>query len=207
MKKHDVSAFLGLMTSIAALYGQSLPEAVVEIYWNALQGFELSEVKAALQAHVKQPDTGQFMPKPADILRFLEGSGHTQALQAWSAVARAIREVGSYPSVVFDDPLIHAVIQDMGGWITLCQVLLKDLPFRERDFVARYLGYVLRPPPAYPRQLTGIVEHQNRLQNNESPPPLYLGDLEKALGVYHSGESLRYAITALPLSGIQEVLK
>jgi hypothetical protein len=38
-------------------------------------------------------------------------------------------QVGAYQSVVFDDPLIHLVLEDLGGWIKICSTLIKDLIF------------------------------------------------------------------------------
>ncbi|MBW2022943.1 MAG: hypothetical protein JRI51_08820, partial [Deltaproteobacteria bacterium] len=41
---------------------------------------------------------------------------------AWAAVIRALRQFGGYNSVVFDDPVITAVIKagPWGGWTGLC---------------------------------------------------------------------------------------
>jgi len=66
------------------------------------------------------------MPKPADIIRAIKGNSQTQSLQAWSKVEDAIRLVGPYRSVVFDDLAIHGVLQEMGGWVKLCQALGKN---------------------------------------------------------------------------------
>ncbi len=49
----------------------------------------------------------------------LGGSTQDAALAAWSKVDRAVREVGPYQSVAFDDALIHRVLFEMGGWIPL----------------------------------------------------------------------------------------
>jgi hypothetical protein len=59
---------------------------VVEIYWNGLQTYSFDEVNAAINAHVRNPDTGQFMPKIADVERFLHGNTGTRAMAAWVAM-------------------------------------------------------------------------------------------------------------------------
>lgn len=198
MKASDLCEFTRVLTSISTLYGKPMSKPLMELYWAALQGFDLSAVKQALQAHVNHPDTGQYMPKPADVVRFLQGDSRTQALQAWSQVLRAIREIGSYRSVIFEDPVVHAVIQDMGGWISLCQVLDKDLPFRERDFTARYVGFIHKPPAHYPKQLLGSFAHQNAIQGYPAEPPVCVGDPQKALQVYRQGQGANPLYSALP---------
>jgi hypothetical protein len=189
MQASDQPEFLRLMASLGSLYGKPMDKPLVEMYWGALQRFELSEVKQALQAHIHHPDTGKYMPKPSEVVCQLQGTGQTQSLQAWSKVSEAIRGVGGYESVVFDDAVIHAVIRDMGGWIRLCQVLNSELPFRGRDFEARYAGYVGHPPAEYPRQLIGMLAHQNGLPEPSMDTLVCIGDKQKALAVYAQGQT------------------
>jgi hypothetical protein len=187
MQPTERAAFRQLLVGIGMLYGKSLHESVLAIWWQAVKHREFNAVKAALNAHVTNPDNGQFMPKPADVARYLEGSRESQALQAWSKVMDTLHRLGSYATVVFDDALIHAVIEDMGGWIHLCHMLTKDVPFRANEFEKRYAAYVLHPPTRYPKQLIGWGEQQNRMGGYEPNPPLLVGDAERALRVYQRG--------------------
>ena len=52
------------------------------------------------------------MPTPADLIVLIQGDRHSHALNAWGQVVTAIRTVGRYDSVVFDNPIIHCVIRD-----------------------------------------------------------------------------------------------
>ena len=183
----DMPDFINLMTGLCVIYGKSMNKALADIYWRALQRFDLPAIKDAFQAHVDNPDTGQFMPKPAEVVKYLEGSTSTQAMQAWTRVERAIGSVGSYRSVVFDDPLIHAVIADMGGWVQLCKTDVKELPFKANEFAKRYASFVLHAPQTYPRQLTGLLEQQNGQLGFKPEPPALIGDKQKALAVYQHG--------------------
>ena len=199
MKASDLPAFTRVLSRLSGLYGQAMSPGSVELYWSALQTFELTAIKQALSAHTLHPDGGKFMPKPAEVVRALQGDSRTQGLQAWTKVAQAIREVGSYASVVFDDPLIHAVIRDMGGWITLCEVKIDELPFREKDFVVRYAGYVGYPAPPYPAQLTGRLAHQHQLQQGMAEAPVCIGEVAKAQFVYQQGQCSAPSYARLPL--------
>lgn len=175
MQTRDSIAFRQLLTGIGMLYGKTLHENLIDIYWQALKHLEFSDVNAALQAHVQNPDKGQFMPKPADVIEYLQGSSEAQALKAWSIVAKAVRTEGGYRSVIFADHLIHAVIRDMGGWIALCQSKTSELPFIAREFEKRYRALLLHPPADCPRQLVGIYEQQNRLNGYLPPEPILIG--------------------------------
>ena len=179
MQLTDKKAFQQLLTGVGLLYGKTLHAAVLAIWWQALKHCEFNEVSAALNAYVVNPDKGQFMPKPADVIEYLQGSSETRALTAWTQVVKAIREEGSYRSVIFDDPLIHVVIRDMGGWIALCQSKTSELPFLAREFERRYRVLVLHPPADCPRQLAGIYEQQNRLSGFAPPEPVLIGNPKK----------------------------
>lgn len=74
------------------------------------------------------PEGNRFMPKPGELIAALEGNATQQAQQAWTKIINAIRHVGGDATVIFDDPLIHSVLHDMGVWIRLCGMYSKDEP-------------------------------------------------------------------------------
>ena len=164
MKPTDITQFAMLMAGLGKLYGKTISEDLSELYWNSLQAFSWEEINRAVKRHVNNPDTGQFMPKPADITRHIIGSAENMALRAWSKVNSSIRSVGGYDSVAFDDPVIHAVILDIGGWIQLCHANIKQLTFLAIEFQKRYRGYLENPVPHYPPYLMGMIERDSQLQ-------------------------------------------
>lgn len=190
MKPTDMPAFAKLWTRLGLRYGKALSEYLIESYWQELQAYDFSEIKEAVRAHLLNPDRGQFFPQSADIVRYILGDTETQALRAWSKVNKAIRHIGSYQSVVFDDARIHAVIDDMGGWIYFCRADEHQLPFQAKEFQKRYAGYVLHPPLVYPRLLTGRTAWQNSQYGHPEPDPILIGNSEKAQLVSQQGESL-----------------
>ncbi len=188
MKASDFKAFYSLLQAIAAMYGRDLTPGVIALYWQGLQAYDLAAVREALNRHVNNPDTGQFMPKIADVHKMLQGSTQDAALTAWSKVDRAMREKGPYQSVIFDDPLIHRVLHEMGGWVQLSNQSEKEWPFVRNEFVNRYRGYRARSEvPDYPPALIGIAEVTNRQHGFEIAPPLLVGNVTTAQRVMRQG--------------------
>lgn len=187
MTSTDQQPFVLLMTSIAELYGKKLSKPLLDIYWRCLEPYSLALIRTALKAHILHPDGGQFMPKPADVLRIIHGNSETQALQAWGKVLQAIRMVGSYDSVVFDDPVIHAAIMELGGWVELCHSDTKSLVFIGKQFEKIYSGYLHRKPSHYPKQLSGQIKQQVAHSGYFPKTLRLLGDKVKALEVWQSG--------------------
>jgi len=202
MKSDDMNVFAQLLTTICALYKHHMNELTMELYWQALCEFELTVVKQAFQAYINHPDTGQFMPKPADVLRYLNGGSETQALQAWSRVQQIMRDVGSYDTLVFDDAILHRVIEDMGGWIRLSEKTVQEMNFLAHEFKKRYAGYVLHPPESYPRQLTGRLDWQNSQLGHENQPPLLVGNAQKAEQIYRQGRAATLSTPVIPLLSV-----
>lgn len=161
----DKERFFALIADVSAFYRQDFSVFAGRVWWEALKPFDYAAVADALNRHCVNPDVGQFMPKPADVVRMLEGSTQDAALVAWAKVDRAVRVVGAYRSVAFDDALIHRVIAEMGGWIALGSKRDDEWPFLRNEFVNRYRGYRMRSEvPAYPKILVGIAEAQNSLE-------------------------------------------
>lgn len=184
----DRPLFAKLLTRLGILYDKTISTALLDIYWNALLPFDIEAIKSAFQSHVQNPEGGQYMPKPADVVSYLQGSHATQALGAWSQVMNALYRFGSYHSLIFDDPCIHAVISDMGGWVHLCETTQRELPYRAREFEKRYAAYLCRPPVCYPKQLNGRLAAQQNAIGNLNEPPLLVGDVHKAQQVYQQGQ-------------------
>lgn len=202
MAPADRVAFAKAMLAMGEVYGRTFSEPTVELYWRALERYAASDVLAAFDRHVLDPDHGQFMPKPADIVRQIDGSGDSQAMRAWTKALTAVRRVGVYQTVVFDDWRIHAVIADMGGWLALGTIVDDELPFKAREFEKRYRGY--RAEAAYPRRLIGRIEAENAAKNHPVDPPVLIGDPARAALVYQQGDERRaLQLTAMPVTLLQ----
>lgn len=188
MTPKDSDAFTRLIADVHAFYRAPCSDFAIRVWWEAMKPYDLAAVQDAMNRHCVNPDTGQFLPKPADVVKMLGGTSQDAALTAWSEVDRAVRIVGNYRSVVFADPVIHRVLHDMGGWIQLGTKTNEEWPFLRNEFVNRYRGYRMRSEvPEYPPVLIGMTEAQNSKQGFGSEPPVLLGDPTKARRVLAGG--------------------
>lgn len=162
MHDSDKSKFATLIYGMGEYYGKEVTQGVAKIYWESLKVHDYDTVSNAATRHMEDPDGGQFMPKVADFKRIIESSKQTQAMTAWAKVDKAIRRVGPWESVSFDDPIINRVLSDLGGWISLCETKTeKDLEFRMHEFKKLYQAYSLHGLDDYPKQLTGMRQAHN----------------------------------------------
>jgi len=188
MHDSDKSRFGAILIGIADYYGKPLSPGVIALYWEGLKHFDLRAVEKALWEHTQNPDTGQFMPKIADVVKMLQGRTTDQAAIAWSKVDQAVRRVGTYRDVVFDDPIIHRVIDDMGGWIKLGTLTEDEWQFFGNQFRTRYQGYRIRNEvPEYHPVLIGIANAQNGKNGIKGQEPILIGNEAKAAQVRLGG--------------------
>lgn len=188
MKNQDKPEFAALMAALGEYYNREISPGLIGMYWQGLSHYDMAAVREALNMHMQNPDSGQFMPKIADIAKMLGGSTQDAALRAWAKVDKAVRSVGVHADVVFDDALIHRVIHDMGGWIALGHKTEDEWPFVAREFENRYRGYRVRSErPEYLPVLIGIAGASNRRGNFEIQPPILIGNAEAAQAVMLEG--------------------
>lgn len=196
MQSNDSGQFKAALQKVFALYDKNLSTVLLEVWWDALQPYALADVTRALTAHVRNPDSGQFLPKPADVIKGITGGSANSSHQAWTKVDSAVRRKGPYVSVAFDDPIIHRVIADMGGWIRMCSHDNESWPFVQKEFESRYRGFSAQGGVTeYPSKLIGIAEDQNsregvrmslELQHKTNAVAL-IGDASKAEAVLSGG--------------------
>lgn len=188
MQLSDTDRFRELIAGVHDFYSKDLSEFAMSVWWEAMRPYDIQAVSMAMSRHLANPDTGQFLPKPADVVKMLGGRTQDRALMAWAKVDKAVRSVGTYESVVFDDPVIHRVIHEMGGWVGFGQKSEDEWPFVGKEFENRYRGYVMRGEvPEYPRCLIGISQSHNERNGIDSNPPRLIGDPAKAESVLMGG--------------------
>lgn len=188
MHQDEYDDFSNMLEAVSEYHGKKLTPGVIAIYWQGLRDLDLAAVRHALNAHVQNPDSGQFMPKIADIRRMLGGTTQDSALRAWVKVDRAVRGVGTYASVAFDDALIHRVLHDMGGWVGLGTKTEDEWPFVSREFENRYRGYAMRNDrPEYPPVMIGISDAENARRGFKAAAPRLIGDATQAQAVMAGG--------------------
>jgi hypothetical protein len=189
MQDKDKKEFAKRLANVFSFYEKNLTMDIAAAWFEILRGQDFEAVCGAFNRHVADPERGMWMPKPADIMALVHGKGSDAAEIAWGKLYRAIGRVGRNSDVVFDDALIHAVVEDMGGWIKICEVDGdKEVSFMRVQFIKAYQAYRSRGVlPEYPRALTGISNLHNAANGFRLARPIGVGDAEKVRLVFEGG--------------------
>lgn len=127
-----------LVAHVFSFYGKEASKFIADAFYFALSKFDAARVEKVALEHISDPQKGQFMPRPADLIARLEGTSTDRATVAWLKAREAASDVGAYSSVEFDDPLIAGVIDAMGGWPKFCRLEQKDISYAGHEFGKHY---------------------------------------------------------------------
>lgn len=173
MTRADATAFASELAGLAEVFGEQVSQVRTQLYFEALSGLTLDEVRVAVRAAIRGC---RFFPKPAELIELLHGSSEDQAETAWGRFLDALTHHGSYSSVDFGDPVLHAVIAtQFGGWHETWKLKTDELRFAHVEFVKLYRAFRKTG-----RGAAGHCAGQHELQNLENgyldaiPPPKQL---------------------------------
>jgi hypothetical protein len=154
---NDKIKFKELMTALCELHDKKLSQTLADIYWESLNQFTDDQCIKVFKELIL---SSKFFPKPADFMEILKGKKEHNATIAWIEVLNAIKRIGNYESVKFADPVIHSVLQVMGGWDQLAATMTTDEEkWKQKEFERLY--QVMERRGDHPKYLPGYYESHN----------------------------------------------
>lgn len=158
--------------------GKARTREGLTLMFEALKLYSLAQVSEAISGHIKK---SPYAVKPADVIRYLDGSPEELASLAWREFINALDRYAYYDSVRFPHPAYHYAVQQYGGWQSISRewhdLTSKELEFRAPEF-KRLFEVGLRKAswdgdsgtvrvPAY---LVGYYESHNRSIGGKNIP-------------------------------------
>lgn len=182
MKKEDKKEFGKILVVTGEIYDKQITASLIKVYFEVLKDYTLDELKRALELHIKDREEGKFFPRPSNFINQIEADEGVLAILAWDKAYKGIKQGAYYDTMIFDDPVIHMVITQMGGWIEFSDLLIKDTPYRRAEFIKLYKHFQKHPIDA-PKRLAGFHEMNNRREGylKDIPEPLMITGDKKAL--------------------------
>lgn len=134
--------FIDVMAALGEASGQESTPFKEKIYAQGLDDIHIDHIESAAWAIIKTRTFASF-PKIGELRDAVGGKSEDNAEVQAAAVWQAIKKYGSARSVVFDDAVTMAVIQQaFGGWCKLCSELMEDqLQWFIKDFSKHYIAF------------------------------------------------------------------
>jgi hypothetical protein len=179
MVERDAKQFAVIIASLAEVFSDKEPSKnVISLYWMALKEYTIEQIQKAA-SDIIQGRVYPSMPKPAEIIEAIRGTQGDRATRAWIDVLRAVRRIGTYESVKFKDPVIHAVIEQMGGWSEMGNMLVDDEKWKQKEFERLYP--IMEARGNHPDYLPGRLEVSNEANGfiEHIGSPVLIGEFEQ----------------------------
>ncbi len=142
--------------ALCELHGQKLSPGIIAIYMDTLQTMPEDVAVQVLEHQIRY---AKWFPKPVDLVEAAEGSREERALTAWQVLIDAVKKIGPYQSVYFEDHVLGRIVEHFNGWIEVCNWTHSELPFRRKEFLDAYRTTRLSAPS---RVHCGLLEAENR---------------------------------------------
>lgn len=206
MTPQDQEAFFEMWRAAREEYNRPVTAGGLEIAFRCLARFDFESVSKAIVYHLNDPNEGKFPIQIAHVVAQLDGDTEARAAEAFSKLKRAMTEVGNYSDVVFDDAIIHAIVDNEGGWERVALMTDEDLKYFHARFMKQYASYVSKSGNfSYPRQLQGASNRSRISAGEDADPPAVVGERDKAVLVYRGGSDGKASIT-LPSTASKAIL-
>lgn len=189
MEHNDRPRFATLMKAMGETFGNTIPsKEKVELYFRVLSDLPVETVETAVYNLIRDRKITSTFPVPGEIRDALPGTGESAAILALDKVERAAQRIGAYQSIIFDDPVIHATIDALGGWVHIASEIPEhEWTWFKKDFLKTYQAMAKNPGREAPKSLPGKFEMQNACENRESPEPVYFGTQPEAVKKIEAG--------------------
>lgn len=168
--------FLKVMLAFAEQSGKEPSELKISIYAHGLADYTIDQIEQAAWKVIKGMKYPTF-PQLGEIIEAIAGNPEDTAAVEAMKVYKAIRHVGGYQDVVFDNPTTQAVImQGFGGWSKLCGEMTEDQQkWFLKDFAKLFISFSHR----------GVTHYGKLDGRGQCSQPQLVGDRQIALAVLH----------------------
>jgi len=174
--------FATIFYTTGELYDKAISKELLLMYFNVLIKFDVEQIRKAVEKHLLDPKHGTFFPKPADIVRNIDGENRTsenRAMIAWMEIERAMSRYGAYGTLELDDKQALMAVKSMGSWQHLCHTDRDKLGFKRQEFIKNYEALENTPVEMLPQSLSGIEELHNQRVAIDNPVDNLMVELEK----------------------------
>ena len=145
--------FAEFMAALGEIFDKDISKTLSLVYWKTLEPYPDKECEKAFNSIIT---TAKFWPKPAELLEALNGTDEEAAINAWTKVSMAVRTIGPYKPVQFDDSAIHSALEAMGGWVEFQNCSMNDWKWKQKEFERIYL--LMTKKDEHPKYLPGITK-------------------------------------------------
>jgi hypothetical protein len=156
----DKKIFMQLIGDLWEGMGRKDPpgNTLLKMWYITLRKMTPDQLGRAIVRYLEEKSDEYCTPKLLLELGGVTSAGDTAAIEAWDDVVKEISRVGAYQTPRFRDVRTAAVIQNLGGWIRVCDTKPDELHKWTRQ---TFLKTFAAMPVTATARLTNLIETEN----------------------------------------------
>jgi hypothetical protein len=148
------------MSLLCEVFERQPTRMLIEAYYMVLKDLTDDEFQRNISG-ILSSKLFSKLPLPAEILNVTQTDLDDQAILAYDKFTKGKAQTGPYQTVIFDDITIHAVVDAMGSWESVCFITEDEWKFKRREFLDLYKAFKKNPRTDTPQKLIGLIEGHN----------------------------------------------
>lgn len=139
MTRKDFAACMAVLEAGYPRTGKLNPKQL-DVWFDNLSDLTVEQLRKAVTTAIRQ---GDDWPTISKLRRYSGADGipaKDRPLLAWNAVTGALAELQAHHSPYFDDPVVNAVLRQLGGWPELTNTPANEMKWLQKDFCAAYIA-------------------------------------------------------------------
>lgn len=178
MTNQDRDRFEGMLLGLAEIFKEDLSNERVDLYYLALEDMSIEDIIQAGNILVRST---KFFPKPVEFRESMVINTDDMGAIAYAKFFKACAYTPDR-TLIFDDPIIHAVIDALGGWNDELYdkwANIKDEVWLQKRFESLYQTFAkCGVPKNTSEKLIGKLERYNEGRWDIKNKPVLIGSKE-----------------------------
>lgn len=161
MTDNDKKKFFEIMTGLAENFSAQLSAPGLRLRFAALERYSIDQIESS---SIKLLHTRNIMGMPtvAEFIAAIEGERKPEdkATAQVNEIMRQVRDVGSYRTPAFDDPITDSLMNTRWSWQAVCAMTQTEHKWFAKDFIEAYQAYGRAEKP----MIDNGIESRQRLR-------------------------------------------
>lgn len=139
--KTDIERFANAFGTLCEVFEKQSSPIIVKAYFKAMENFDIGQVEKAIWESIS---TCKFFPKPIELITIIGGgepkSEDTATAQV-NEIMRQVRDLGSYRTPTFSDPVTESLMKSRWSWQAVCAMTQTEHKWFAKEFIDAYQSF------------------------------------------------------------------
>jgi hypothetical protein len=136
---NDKTKFFEIMTGLAENFSAQFSGPGLKLRFDALSQYDITQIETAAVKILHSRDK-MGMPTVAEFVKAIEGDRKPEdaAVNQVNEILKQIRDLGSYRTPAFSDPVTASLMKSRWSWRSVCSMTETELKWFAKEFSEAY---------------------------------------------------------------------